>query len=424
MNREMKVGIVVFIAIAFLGGLVFVSGGTRFHQYGYSFGIVFPDTMGLDTGAPVLVSGVEMGKVDAIELMDKGVLVRISVKEHTIVPADSKFLIDTGGLLGEPRIKVTRGSSQSRISPGDIVPGIIPPAFDEVLGDIRKSLNDVQLTFVNVNSFLSKLTDAASDFQGLSNETRDQMKRVGDSIVRLSSKLDMVVEENKESLSFSLRTLSAVLQNFRMIMAQFDEGGTSGRDLRQMVVRIGEASKSIQELSDRIEESFFSEEPIQGSQTIKDVKGIIGKANRIISDIENIYVEGTIGIHGVTDGLNQGDALADISFWVGSRSRKMGFLLEAEDIGADAGVTAALGVSGNWFRVWGGAIRGYPGAGLRFYPGGGNSKFSIGAQWWDQNGGNWSIDGRYFVKDRWGLFFRHSDLGNGHQDSAGIFYRF
>lgn len=424
MNREIKVGIVVFIAIAFLGGLVFVSGGTRFHQYGYSFGIVFPDTMGLDAGAPVLVSGVELGKVDGVELMDNGVLVRISVKEHTLVPADSKFQIDTGGLLGEPRIKVTRGASYSRISPGDIVPGIIPPAFDEVLGDIRKSLNDVQLTFVNVNSFLSKLTDAASDFQGLSNETRDQMKRVGDSVVRLSSKLDLVVEENSESLSVSLRTLSTVLENFRMMMAQFDEGGTSGRDLRQMVVRIGEASKSVQEIADRVGENFFSEEPIQGSQTIKDIKSLVGKANRIISDIEDIYVEGTIGIHGVTDGMNQGEALADISFWVGSRSRKMGFLLGAEDIGADTGVTAALGVSRNWFRVWGGAVRGYFGAGLRIYPGGEKGKFSIGAQWWDQNGGNWSIDGRYFVKDSWGLFFKHTGLDKGHQDSAGIFYRF
>lgn len=424
MNREMRVGIIVFIAIALLGGLVFISGGARFRQYGYSFGIVFPDAMGLDSGAPVLVSGVESGKVDSIELMNDGVLVRISVKSHIVIPADSRFQIDTGGLLGEPRVKVTRGASYSNLSQGDVVPGTIPPAFDEILGDIRQSLSDVQGTFANINSFLGTLSDAATDFQGFSKEARDQMKRAGDSIVHLSSRLDLVVDENRENLSVSLRTLFELLENFRKIIVQFDEGGTSGRDLRQTVVRIGEAAKSVEELSDRIEKAFFSEEQPPGSTTIKDVKNIVGKANRIISDIEDISFEGTIGIHGVVDGENQSDALADMSLWVESRSRNIGLLLSAEDIGADPGVTAALGISSDWFRIWGGAVRGYPGAGLRISPTGAEGNLSVGAQWWNQKDGCWSLEGRYYLKDNWGLFYRYTDLSNDHQGSAGVFYRF
>lgn len=424
MNREMKVGIVVFFAIAFLGGLVFVSGGTRFRQYGYSFGIVFPDAMGLDAGAPVLVSGVESGKVDAIELMDNGVMVKVSVKKHIVIPSDSRFQIDTGGLLGEPRVKVTRGIAYCNLIHGDVVPGTIPPSFDQILGDIRQSLSDVQGTFTNINLFLGTLSDAANDFKSFSLEGRDQIKRAGDSIVSLSSKLDSVVDENRESLSVSLRTLSAVLENFRKVMAQFDKDGTSGRDLRQTVVRIGEAAKSVEELADRVEEAFFSGEPASGSTTIKDVKNIVGKANRIISDIEDIYFEGTVGVHGIVDGQNQSDPLADISFWVESRSRKIGLLLGAEDIGKDPGVTAALGISGEWFRVWGGAVRGYPGAGLMVTPAGKDGNFSIGVQWWDQEGGRWSLDGRYYLQDSWGLFYRYTDLRDDHQGSAGVFYRF
>ncbi|MDO9508824.1 MAG: MlaD family protein [Thermovirgaceae bacterium] len=424
MNREMRVGIVVFFAIAFLGGLVFVSGGARFRQYGYSFGIVFPDAMGLDSGAPVLVSGVESGKVDGIELMDKGVLVKVSVKDHVIIPADSKFQIDTGGLLGEPRVKVRRGSSYSSVAQGDVVPGTIPPAFDEILQDIRQSLNDVQGTFANINSFLNQLSDTATGFQGLSKEAGDQMKRVGDSIVNLSSKLDSVVDENRESLSVSLRTLSTVLDNFRVVMAQFDEGDSSGKDLRQTVVRIGEAAKSVEELAEKIEGAFFNGEQDSGTTTIKNIKTIVGKANRIISDIEDLYFEGTIGLHGVTSGQSEGDTLADISIWAGSRSRNIGFLFGAEEIGADPGVTAAIGFSNSWLRAWGGAVRGYPGAGFMFFPAGEKGNFSLGAQWWNQNGGHWSLDGRYFFKDKWGLFYRYLDQGSAHTDSAGIFYRF
>ena len=379
--------------------------------------------MGLDGGAPVLVSGVESGKVDNIALMDNGVLVRVSVKDYVVIPDDSRFQIDTGGLLGEPRVKITRGESLNSISQGDVVTGTIPPAFDEILEDIRKSLNEVQGTFANINSFLGQLSDAATDFKGFSSEARDQLKRVGDSITSLTTNINSVVNENKEGLSASLGTLSVVLENFRMVLSQFDEGGSSGTDLRQTVVRIGDAAKSVKDLAGKIEEVFFDEEQDPGF-AIKDVKNIVGQANRIISDIEDIYLEGNVGIHGVVNGQIQGDTLADISLWIGSRSRNMGFLLGAEDIGADPGVTAALGISRSWFRIWAGAIRGYPGAGFMLSPAGEEGKFSMGAQWWDQTGGRWSIEGRYHLQDNWGIFYKYTDTGSDDLGSAGVFYRF
>ncbi len=423
MNKEMKVGLVVFIAITFLGALVFVSGGARFGQYGYSFGIVFLDAMGLDPGAPVLVSGVESGRVDSIDLMEEGVLVKVSVKGHVVIPSDSRFTIDTGGLLGEPRVKVTRGSSSAGITQGDVVAGTIPPSFDEILADIRKSLGGVQVTFSNINSFLAKLTDAADDFQEFSREARDQVHKAGESFSGLTERLDVVVEENRKALSRSLTTLSSVLENLESVVKQFDEEGTSGRDLRQMVVRIGDAARSVEELARRVEDALFDEEHDAGSR-IQQAKDIVGKANRIISDIEDIAFEGSLGIHGVSSGPSQGDLLADISLWVSSRSKNMGLLIGAEDIGADPGVTAALGYSMDRVRFWGGAVRGYAGAGIMFFPSGENGPFSIGAQWWNEDGGSWSIDGRYRLGERWGVFYRYLERDKGGSGSAGFYYRF
>ena len=254
-------------------------------------------------------------------------------------------------------------------------------------------------------------------------DCRSQLKRVGDSITSLTTNINSVVNENKEGLSASLGTLSVVLDNFRMVLSQFDEGGSSGTDLRQTVVRIGDAAKSVKDLAGKIEEVFFDEEQDPGF-AINDVKNIVGQANRIISDIEDIYLEGNVGIHGVVNGQIQGDTLADISLWIGSRSRNMGFLLGAEDIGADPGVTAALGISRSWFRIWAGAIRGYPGAGFMLSPAGEEGKFSMGAQWWDQTGGRWSIEGRYHLQDNWGIFYKYTDTGSDDLGSAGVFYRF
>ena len=233
MNREMRVGLVVFLAIVFLGALVFVSGGARFRQYGYSFGIVFPDAMGLDTGAPVLVSGVESGKVVGIDLLEEGVLVRVNVRSHVIVPLDSRFIIDTGGLLGEPRVKVTRGDSLENITEGDTVSGTIPPSLDEIMTDIKTSLGGLQSTFSNINTFLAKLSEAAGEFQEFSKEARDQVKKAGDSLAGLTEDIDSMVQENRGALMASLENLSQFLGNLKKVVDQFDEGGTSGQDLRR-----------------------------------------------------------------------------------------------------------------------------------------------------------------------------------------------
>ncbi|HON33554.1 MAG: MlaD family protein [Thermovirgaceae bacterium] len=423
MNREMRVGLVVFLAIVFLGSLVFVSGGARFRQHGYSFGIVFPDAMGLDTGAPVLVSGVESGKVVGIELLKEGVLVRVNVRSHVIVPLDSRFIIDTGGLLGEPRVKVTRGDSLENITEGDAVSGTIPPSLDEIMTDIKTSLGGLQSTFSNINTFLAKLSEAAGEFQEFSREARDQVKRAGDSLTGLTENIDSLVQENRGALMASLENLSQFLGNLKKVVDQFDEGGTSGQDLRQMIVRIKGAAESLEALSRKIEVALFDDTAPAPSR-IQEVKEMVGKANRIISDIEDLSFEGKVGLYRGVSGSSESDIMGDVSLWVKSRSRKMGFLIGADDIGGDPKVTAGLGLHGDRWGFWGGAVRGYPGAGFLLHPVGSQGPLSVIAQWWNENGGSWSLEGRYRFNDSWGLFYRYLEKGDDSVGSVGFFYLF
>jgi len=111
MNREMRVGIAVLLALVFAGTLVFISGGSKLRREGYTLEVKFNDAMGLVKGAPVLVSGIEAGKVSGMRLLERGVLVELEIREGTCIPVDSRFGIDMGGLLGEPRITVKRGVS-------------------------------------------------------------------------------------------------------------------------------------------------------------------------------------------------------------------------------------------------------------------------------------------------------------------------
>lgn len=423
MNREMRVGLVVFLAIVFLGALVFVSGGVRFRQHGYSFGIVFPDAMGLDTGAPVLVSGVESGKVVGIDLLKEGVLVRVNVKSHVIVPLDSRFIIDTGGLLGEPRVKVTRGDSLENITEGDAVSGTIPPSLDEIMTDIKTSLGGLQSTFSNINIFLAKLSEAAGEFQEFSKEARDQVKRAGDSLTGLTGNIDTMVQENRAALMASLENLSQLLGNLKKVVNQFDEGGTSGQDLRQMILKIKGAAESLEALSRKIDVALF-DDGVSTPSRIQEIKEMVGKANKIISGIEDLSFEGKVGLYGGVSGSNESDIMGDFSLWIKSRSRRMGLLIGADDIGDDPKVTAGLGLHSDRWTFWGGAVRGYPGAGFLWHPVGSQGPFSVIAQWWNESGGSWSLEGRYRFDKNWGLFYRYLEKGDDNVGAVGFFYLF
>ena len=104
-------GIVVFtVAIFFLG-----QKSALFTRTSRLY-VEFPDISGLAVGAPVRLSGLEVGTVDAItfssdprELKTRVRLV-VQTKYMSRIRADSRALIDSAGLLGDKVVNISMGS--------------------------------------------------------------------------------------------------------------------------------------------------------------------------------------------------------------------------------------------------------------------------------------------------------------------------
>ena len=63
---EVKVGILILLALGLLGGFVVVMGGMSFEPT-YTVYVTFENPGGLQTGAPIRIAGVKVGTVDEIE---------------------------------------------------------------------------------------------------------------------------------------------------------------------------------------------------------------------------------------------------------------------------------------------------------------------------------------------------------------------
>ncbi len=118
-NLELMVGIFVLSGLACLAYLAIHLGKMEVIGSGYQVHATFDNISGLKKGASVEVAGVEVGRVEAIQLSpgDRAqVILRLetSLKLHD----DAIASIRTKGIIGDKFVKLSPGNSEKAIAPG------------------------------------------------------------------------------------------------------------------------------------------------------------------------------------------------------------------------------------------------------------------------------------------------------------------
>ena len=127
-NRAIEIGVGLFVAAGIaalfmlamqVSNLGAIGGGSR---DSYMISATFENVGGLKVRAPVTVSGVRIGRVDAIdydlEAYEAIVTLRID-SAYDKFPEDTAASIFTSGLLGEQYIALEPGGSMDNLEDGD-----------------------------------------------------------------------------------------------------------------------------------------------------------------------------------------------------------------------------------------------------------------------------------------------------------------
>ena len=131
---DLSVGVFLIIgllAVAWLSvrlGRVDLLGG-----HGYVVTADFPTVGGLKAGSPVEIAGVQIGNVDAINLVDDQARVVMSIRSGIKLQDDSIASIKTKGLIGEKYIRISPGGSDRSIPPNGRIKEVEPPVDLEEL---------------------------------------------------------------------------------------------------------------------------------------------------------------------------------------------------------------------------------------------------------------------------------------------------
>ena len=114
------VGWFVLVPVLILAGVLFVVGkNENLFEEKYKITTVFSEGYGLKVGYPVMLLGLEVGRISAIEFTEQNnarFTLQILKKYQDKIRADSKAVIGkSGGLLGEPQIEITPGKKSEPV---------------------------------------------------------------------------------------------------------------------------------------------------------------------------------------------------------------------------------------------------------------------------------------------------------------------
>jgi len=146
-SLETRLGYFVVLAVFAAWVITETLGGVESFRGGYRLSALFDTVQDLKLGNAVKMAGVEIGRVEKIELAGNKVKVTMKLRKNAIVKTDSKAVVKFAGLMGQNFVAVDFGSAEA------------PPATDGMV-----LLTEEQ---PDLNAIMTKLDGATTGIQNL-----------------------------------------------------------------------------------------------------------------------------------------------------------------------------------------------------------------------------------------------------------------
>jgi phospholipid/cholesterol/gamma-HCH transport system substrate-binding protein len=187
-TNEVKTGLVVFLCLGILAGLTIMAGNFKLFQKAYSLNVVFSNASGIKKDAPVRLSGVEVGRVENVQLVyrkegDTIVLVKLELDDSARVRQGAKASVTTLGLMGEKYIELSPGDKGSQlIKHGDTIQGKDPIDIDAIIEEATSTMQAAKDAMINISSLAKNLDKAVGDNRGNIDEIMNNLRRTTDNL--------------------------------------------------------------------------------------------------------------------------------------------------------------------------------------------------------------------------------------------------
>jgi len=249
--REVWVGLFVVAGLAaVLVTLLTMTNAALWRGRYYVFTDV-PNASGIRKGDPVLMRGVNIGRILRFNIRSQGVEMRLEIEGEYRIPKDSRVEIKANGLLGGMVADVIPGSSAEMAQGGDRLPGSTGQGLfdkmDALAGQADKiavrvqSMLDEQ-TVQNLKGSAANAHESLQQLQAMLKEQRGELRDLTTSLRRSAQSVEKVtagpelertvqrIDKLTERLEGTAGTLDRSSNSLDSILARMERGeGTLGK---------------------------------------------------------------------------------------------------------------------------------------------------------------------------------------------------
>jgi phospholipid/cholesterol/gamma-HCH transport system substrate-binding protein len=253
-HREAWVGLFVILGIVSGLATLFTLTDPAMFRGRYVVTALVDNAAGIRKGDPVILRGVNIGRVQGFEIARENVRVRLEILGEYTIPSDSTVELRQDSIMGTTVANVLPGASATPLKDGQTLPGTTPEGLFKAMESLKERAKGV---LDQANALLSK-------------ETVDDVHQSTGEMKKLLEELRAVTSEQR----VELKALSKSLRR----SAEGVEGIANGEELKRSVKRIDNLTARLDETSASLSRSSTSIETVIGR--LERGEGTLGKLSK------------------------------------------------------------------------------------------------------------------------------------------------
>ncbi len=273
---EARVGIFAIVIIAITVYASFKLEGWSFKaSRGYTLYVTFDSAQGLSRETAVRIAGVEIGKVEKVELTE-GEKARVSIRIFPGVELEKglRVRVRTKGLLGDKFIEIVPPKLEGAIvkSGEDLGQGEVPPNFEDMMDDLSNTVTDIRRVAGSLREALGN-EGSAQDLREIIRSIREASQNLARMSKQNEKSIDEIVAGVRETVAKLREEGPGLLERADRITKNLDAIVSDNRE------GIQDTIKRVQEASKKLDQSLGSI-----AKVTKDIESGKGTVGRLLKD--------------------------------------------------------------------------------------------------------------------------------------------
>jgi phospholipid/cholesterol/gamma-HCH transport system substrate-binding protein len=241
-SNEAKVGALSILALVlFVLGFNYLKGKSLFSK-DMVLTATYKNLQGLQGSNPVVINGLTVGKVSAIET-DKSMtklLVKLKITKDVLIPNNSFAVIKTNP-LGTPSIEILLGNSTTYVKNED---SIATQASNGMFGDLLGKVDPIMGNITNATGSADSLIDNLNSVISTNNKANvaamlQNFNKISASLITTTASLNDLIASQKASISGTLGNVNGITGNFK---------GNNGK-INEIVSNFEKTSQNVADLN-------------------------------------------------------------------------------------------------------------------------------------------------------------------------------